>query len=289
MRRLKIMHETRYDFAAEVQLAPHQVMIRPREGHDIRSESSELDITPAHQRRWHRDIYDNSVLTIDFDAPASSLSIVSTVVIQHYNEQPLDFVVDDDVVDYPVHYAVSALPVLVPYLDACETNEAAVRDWLAHFWQPGDSIQTYALLESICKGIKEQMKYQVREEPGVQAPSQTLALGSGSCRDFAWLFIAATRMLGLAARFVSGYLYVPSADGQDLSTHAWAEVYLPGAGWKGFDPTIGALAGPDHIAVASARRPESVPPVAGSFIGPADTKPAMTVKVQVSLLEPANN
>lgn len=285
MRRLKITHETRYDFAAEVTLGPHQLLIRPREGHDIRIESSTLDITPVHQRRWHRDIYDNSVLTVDFDAPTQSLGIVSTVVIQHYNEQPLDFVVDEDVVDYPLHYAVSALPVLVPYLDACETNEAAVRDWLVQFWQPGDSIQTFALLESICRGIKEKMQYQVREEPGVQAPSQTLSLGSGSCRDFAWLFIAATRMLGLAARFVSGYLYVPAADGQDLSTHAWAEVYLPGAGWKGFDPTIGALAGPDHIAVASARRPESVPPVAGSFVGPADSKAAMTVRVQVSLLD----
>jgi len=286
MRRLKIRHETQYDFDTEVTLGPHQLLIRPREGHDIRLESSELEITPVHQRRWHRDIYDNSVLTVDFEAPTKSLSIVSSVVIQHFNAQPLDFVVDDDVVDYPVHYSVTALPVLVPYLAACETNEAPVREWLAQFWKVGDEIQTFALLESISTHIKEKMKYQVREEPGVQAPSETLALGSGSCRDFAWLFIAATRILGLAARFVSGYLYVPSADGQDLSTHAWAEVYLPGAGWKGFDPTIGALAGLDHIAIASSRRPESVPPVAGSFVGPADTKSTMKVAVQVSLLEP---
>jgi transglutaminase-like putative cysteine protease len=262
MRRLKIWHETQYDFNTEVKLGPHQLLIRPREGHDIRIESSELEITPIQQRRWHRDIYDNSVLTVDFDTPTNSLGIISSVVIQQYNQQPLDFVVDSDVVDYPVHYAVSALLVLVPYLDACETNEVAVSDWLAQFWQRGTAIQTYTLLESICIGIKEQMKYQVREEPGVQAPSQTLA-----------------------ARFVSGYLYVPAADGEDLSTHAWAEVYLPGAGWKGFDPTIGALAGPDHIAIASARRPESVPPVAGSFVGPADTTSAMKVRVQVSLLE----
>jgi len=285
MRRLKIWHETKYDFSTEIKLGPHQLLIRPREGHDIRIETSELEITPAHQRRWHRDIYDNSVLTVEFDAPTKSLSIISSVVIQHYNEQPLDFVVDSDVVEYPVHYPVSALPVLVPYLDACETNEAVVRDWWSQFWKPGDAIQTYALLESICVGIKEQMKYLVREEPGVQSPSQTLALGSGSCRDFAWLFIATARMLGLAARFVSGYLYVPTADGKDLSTHAWAEVYLPGAGWKGFDPTNGSLAGPDHIVVASARRPESVPPVAGSFVGPVDTTTAMKVRVQVSLLE----
>jgi transglutaminase-like putative cysteine protease len=285
MRRLKIWHETRYDFAAVVTLGPHQLLIRPREGPDIRIESSELDITPAHQRRWHRDIYDNSVATVEFTEPTQTLSIVSSVVIQHFNEQPLDFVLDNDVVDYPLRYAVLSLPVLVPYLDACETNELPVRNWLARFWQRGQEIQTYALLESICLSIKNQMKYKVREEPGVQAPSQTLSLGSGSCRDFAWLFIAATRQLGLAARFVSGYLYVPAADGQDLSTHAWAEVYLPGAGWKGFDPTNGSLAGPDHIAVASARRPESIPPVAGSFVGPADLKPAvMTVRVAVSLL-----
>lgn len=290
MRRLKIWHETRYDFEQVVTLEPHQLLLRPREGHDIRIESSKLDIKPAHKRRWHRDIYDNSVVTVDFSEPAQTLNIVSDVVIQHFNETPLDFLVADYAVDFPFRYSPSTLPVLVPFLDACEPNDTLLRQWLAPQWQPGTPVQTYVLLEALCVHINRSLRYQMREEPGVQAPSQTLALGSGSCRDFAWLFVAAARSLGLAARFVSGYLYDPSTNGQYApdqvwgSTHAWAEVYLPGAGWKGFDPTVGKLTDADHIAVAVARRPDSVPPVAGSFIGPADMKATLTVRVSVQLL-----
>lgn len=120
----------------------------------------------------------------------------------------------------------------------------------------------------------------MREEPGVQSARQTLSKGSGSCRDFALLFMEAVRCLGLASRFVSGYLYAPLMADEIGSTHAWAEVYLPGAGWKGFDPTIGKIAGSDHIAVAVARLPESVPPIAGSFIGTAVS--SLTVGVWVS-------
>ena len=124
----------------------------------------------------------------------------------------------------------------------------------------------------------------VREEPGVQNPAQTLFLGQGSCRDFAALFIEGCRSLGLASRFVSGYL-VSSAAVEDLATtHAWAEVYLPGTGWRGFDSTGGQLVGGDHIAVAVHRHPEAIPPVSGSFIGPTELKPIMEVQVQVQRL-----
>jgi transglutaminase-like putative cysteine protease len=124
------------------------------------------------------------------------------------------------------------------------------------------------------------MTYQVREEPGVQTPDETLARGTGSCRDFANLFMQAARVLGLAARFVSGYLNSPFADGRGGATHAWAEVYLPGAGWKGFDPTSGEIAGSRHIAVAVARLPEVVSPVSGAFVGPVGSD--LTVGVWVS-------
>jgi transglutaminase-like putative cysteine protease len=112
------------------------------------------------------------------------------------------------------------------------------------------------------------MSYQVREEPGVQSPTKTLSRGCGSCRDFACLFMEASRRLGLASRFVSGYLHAQPSTVDFGATHAWAEVFLPGAGWKGFDPTIGEIVGTNHIAVAVAMLPESVPPVAGSFVGP---------------------
>jgi transglutaminase-like putative cysteine protease len=151
---------------------------------------------------------------------------------------------------------------------AGQAADANLESWVGNVWNRGTAIQTYTLLQDLTRYINQTFSYQVREEPGVQSPAQTLASGTGSCRDFAMLFMAAARSLGLAARFVSGYLHDPLSNGPG-STHAWAEVYLPGAGWKGFDPTGGIMVGSDHIPVAVARLPESVPPVAGSFRGAA--------------------
>jgi transglutaminase-like putative cysteine protease len=141
--------------------------------------------------------------------------------------------------------------------------------WLAKIWRLDDQVQTYALLTRISAQIRNGLSYRLREEPGVQTAAETLSCGTGSCRDFANLFVEAARRLGLAARFVSGYHHAPPSAVDFGATHAWAEVYLPGAGWKGFDPTLNEIAGTNHIAVAVARLPESVPPIAGSFFGPA--------------------
>jgi transglutaminase-like putative cysteine protease len=124
----------------------------------------------------------------------------------------------------------------------------------------------------------------MREEAGVQSPAQTLSKRSGSCRDYATLLIEACRCLGLASRFVSGYLHAPATEAGNATTHAWVEVYLPGTGWKGFDPTAGEVTGNRHIAVAVARDPGAVPPVSGSFFGSGLATPAMLVNVQVNLL-----
>ncbi len=138
-------------------------------------------------------------------------------------------------------------------------------------WKSTEQIQTYTLLQRLAAYINKTLVYKVREEQGVQSVQQTLSLGSGSCRDFALLFMESVKCLGLASRFVSGYLYAPLMSDQIGSTHAWAEVYLPGGGWKGFDPTIGDIVGTDHIPVAVSRLAESVPPIAGSFSGTADS------------------
>jgi transglutaminase-like putative cysteine protease len=145
-------------------------------------------------------------------------------------------------------------------------------------------METFVLLDQMNRRIAGQFFYQMREEPGVQAPACTLARNSGSCRDFAAFFMEACRFLGLASRFVSGYLFTSDFDTNNGSTHAWAEVYLPGAGWKGFDPTSGEVVGNRHIATAVARHPEAVPPVAGSFIGPGGFNPMPNVAVRVSTL-----
>jgi len=269
LRRLRILHRTYYNFSGLVRLEPHRLLLRPREGPGLRIESATLEITPAAQLRWLRDAYDNPVAIASFAELAAQLAIVSECVVQQFDETPLDFLVADEAVEYPFAYDAEASAVLRPYLDLLEPGARATLDaWVQRYWRPGEAVQTYVLLARLCAGIHDSFSYQVREEAGVQSASATLARGMGSCRDFATLFMEAARHLGLAARFVSGYLLAPSPDGRSGSTHAWAEVYLPGAGWKGFDPTSGELAGSGHIAVAVARSPEVVSPVTGAFVGP---------------------
>jgi transglutaminase-like putative cysteine protease len=270
MQRLQIHHVTEYQFTAPVTLQPHRLLLRPREGHDIRIESSMLEISPAHAINWHRDVFDNSVAVVSFLEPAQQLTVASDVIIQHYEQAPLDFVVEDYAVNYPSVYSA---------------DQQALQNWLGTFGLAGGSVETYSLLDRINRNIAKEFTYKVREEQGVQPPAQTLTSRSGSCRDYATLFMEACRHLGLASRFVSGYVHGPSTEAGNASTHAWAEVYLPGPGWKGFDPTSGQLAGNEHIPVAVARHPESVPPVAGSFTGPAGPAPTLVVDVRVSTLQ----
>ena len=270
MQRYKILHRTCYNFSAAVRLDPHTLLIRPREGHELRIESSILKITPPATLRWHRDVEDNSVAIATFDSLTSQLLIESEVIIQQYNRAPLDFLVADYAMNYPFSYTPEDRVVLAPYMNLAMRNAGDTLDqWLANSWRLDDQVQTYALLQRISTQICNGLSYLRREEPGVQTATETLSYGTGSCRDFANLFVEAARRLGLAARFVSGYHHAPPSTVDFGATHAWAEVYLPGAGWKGFDPTLHEVAGTNHIAVAVAKLPESVPPIAGSFFGAA--------------------
>jgi len=281
MQRYKIIHRTYYNYSNEVTLGPHQLLLRPREDHELRIESLALKITPTATLLWHRDVEGNSVAIAKFDSPTNQLAIESEVIIQQFNEAPLNFMVADYAIEYPFAYPSDDQILLAPYMALPEQETRnEVHQWIANFWQPGEPIQTYTLLQRLATHIYQTLSYRVREAPGVQTARQTLSGRTGSCRDFASLFMDAARCLGLASRFVSGYLHAPLLSDQIGATHAWAEVYLPGAGWKGFDPTIGKIAGTDHIAVAVARLPESVPPIAGSFVGAPDS--SMDVGVWVS-------
>ena len=269
MQRYKIIHRTYYNFSATVWFEPHTLRLRPREGHELRIESLTLETTPPATLRWHRDVEDNSMAIATFASPANQLLINSEVVIQQYNQAPLDFLVADYAIDYPFAYTPNDSVLLLPYMDfGASPDQDALAEWMAPLWQSTDRIQTYALLQRLSGHIHQTLSYQLREEPGVQTAVETLSRGTGSCRDFAFLFMEVARRWGLAARFVSGYLHTPPSTVNLGATHAWAEVYLPGAGWKGFDPTLGETVGTHHIAVAVARLPESAPPIAGSFIGP---------------------
>lgn len=284
MQRLRVSHLTEYTFSDFVTLEPHKLLLRPREGHDIRIVSSRLNISPACKIRWHRDVYDNSVATVEFLEAANRLSIYSEITLEHYEEAPLDFLVEEYAVNFPFRYLEHEEIDLAPYQRPnYPADQAYLQNWLTQTGFGQGSLQTYVLLDQLNKWIPQHLNYLMREEPGVQTPAETLDSGSGSCRDYAALFMEICRQLGLASRFVSGYLHAPSTEAGNGSTHAWSEVYLPGPGWKGFDSTTGELVSRQHIPVAVARYPERVPPVAGSFIGSAQV-PALTVNVQVNAL-----
>jgi len=269
MQRYQILHRTYYNFSGVVTLEPHTLMLRPREDHELRIESLSLTITPSATLLWRRDVEGNSVALATFDTPTDQLLIESKAIVQQYNEDPLEFLVEDYAIHFPFSYSPDDRILLSPYLtlpdDRCRRQ---LDGWTEHFWKPGEAIQTYTILHRMAAYIFNTLSYRIREAPGLQTPAETLSFGSGSCRDFAALFMQSARCLGLASRFVSGYLYALPSTTDLGATHAWAEVYLPGAGWKGFDPTSGKIVGAEHIAVAVARLPEAVPPVAGSFVGP---------------------
>jgi len=280
--KLRIQHRTTYRYSEKVQFGPHRIMVRPREGHDIQIERSSLEVSPAHRIQWSQDVYGNNIALIQFTEPASELMIYSDLVLQHLETNPFDFFLEPEAVQYPFSYDPETTLELAGLLHLVYPDDAAaVREWLHQFWYPGQTIDTLALLQKINGSIQYVFAYQVREEAGVQSPAETLKKKSGSCRDFATLFLEACRCLGLASRFVSGYM-LSGALGADASTHAWAEVYLPGGGWKGFDPTLGLLPTSQHVPVAVSRHPENAMPVIGSYFGSAQ---ALGIEVDVRVEE----
>ena len=283
MKRYKIIHRTYYNYSASVTLGEHRLLLRPREDHELRIESFILKSAPEAKTLWHRDVEGNSVAIASFTQQTRQLLIESEVIIQQYNESPLDFIVADYAITFPFEYKSEDKFLLSPYmqLPSQETREL-LNSMIYKVYKTSEQIQTYTLLQRLSSHIYQTFSYTVREAPGVQSVEQTLRLGSGSCRDFALLFMETVKCLGLASRFVSGYLYAPLMSAQIGSTHAWAEVYLPGGGWKGFDPTIGDIAGADHIPVAVSRLADAVAPISGSYAGVADS--TLDVGVWVTLL-----
>ena len=281
MQQYKIIHRTYYNYPCAVTLGEQVLLLRPREDHSLRIKTFELNIEPKATLRWHKDVQNNSVCIATFKTPTTQLMIESESVVEQYNQSPLNFLVADYALSYPFTYTPTDYFMLSPYLTLPSMDVIKVlNSWISQFWQVGQSIQTYELLQKMAEYIFNNMRYNIREEPGVQSAIYTIEKNSGSCRDFAYLFMSSARCLGFAARFVSGYLYAPLMSDEVGSTHAWSEVYVPGAGWIGFDPTIGKIVGSDHIAVAVADLPESIPPVGGSFSGAKES--TMSVGVWVS-------
>jgi transglutaminase-like putative cysteine protease len=229
-----------------------------------------------------RDVNGNSIAKVDFTRKASQLTFYSEVILQQYDVNPLDFILEESAVTYPFVYDSDSLPELTAFMALLYPRDtAALREWLGLFLKPGNKIETIALLQNVNTHINKTFQYQRRDDPGVQTPAETLKKNSGSCRDFATLMLEACRCWGLAARFVSGYMQCEATEAGGASTHAWMEVYLPGAGWKGFDPTSGIMTGAQHVTVAVSRNPENAAPVAGAFEGPANAFQGIQVDVTV--------
>jgi transglutaminase-like putative cysteine protease len=282
---LTVRHITTYRYSRPVALGEHRMMFRPRESHDLRLIATRLDIVPRPtQLRWVHDVFDNSVAVATFSGRTTRLRFDSTVTLEHIEYDLPDYALEPAAATYPFAYARDELPNLASALHR-PSPAADVDRWAASFVPPSGSIGTIALLRQITVGIREQLSYTRRTERGVQTPSETLRRGSGACRDFALLMIEGVRSLGFAARFVSGYIVVPEAEPSGIlgggATHAWLQVYLPGAGWVDFDPTNRIIGNRSLIRVAVAWDPAEALPLWGSFTGYASSFLGMEVAVSV--------
>lgn len=264
MSRLRIIHDTTYRYDAPVTFGTHRLVLRPREGHDVRLESMVLTISPAHEVRWSRDVFNNSIATVNFREPASELHIQSDVVVERTIYAAVDLTTLP-LVNYPPSYDPLEQAVVDVYRAFSFVDDVyAVKDWLEDKQVPdhGDAIRVLSLLNEL---IYKEFEYRRREEKGVQSPRETLRLKGGSCRDKATLFMEAARTLGISARFASGYLDGAASQAGRAATHAWAEVYLPHSGWIGFDPTIGETTSSKHTVVGVSHHPRGVMPVSGRY------------------------
>lgn len=291
---LAVRHVTTYDYRRPVAFGEHRMMFRPRDSYDQKLLSARLDISPEPARiRWIHDVFGNCVTIAEFDrdCKAEHLSFESNIRLEHTPANTPDFQIEDSARTYPFAYGADEMPDLKPFIARGYPDpDRAIYRWVRRFLRKGAPTDTGHLLMTLTYAIKEALVYERREEQGTWNPALTLKIGRGSCRDLALLMIEGLRSLGLAARFVSGYLYVPGADASSYrgggATHAWCQVYLPGAGWVEFDPTNAIVGNRDLVRVAVARDPSQAVPLYGSFIGsPADSR-GMSVAVRVSESKP---
>lgn len=284
---LTVHHTTTYRYSEPVALGEHRMMFRPRESYDLRLIRTNLLITPrpAHLR-WLHDTFDNSVAVATFEGFTSELRFESTLTLEHFETSMPEYPLEEYARKYPFRYSDEDFPNLSRGLVRSSASNN-VATWALRFLDPSDSTDTMKILRAMTEGIREEFIYTRRTEKGVQTPEETLQTRKGSCRDFAVLMIEATRSLGVAARFVSGYIYVPNSGGiaGGGATHAWVQAYLPGAGWIDFDPTNSIVGNRNLIRVAVAWTPEQVLPLWGTYTGSAGAFRGMDVSVRVTEVE----
>lgn len=281
---LTVHHSTVYHYREPVGLGEHRMMFRPRASHDLRLIRTNLLITPQPvQLRWLHDPFDNSVAVATFEGSTSELRFESTVTLEHFENSMPEYPLEEYARTYPFRYSDEDFPSLSNALAKRYAAESVVT-WALQFLDPADTSNTMKILRAMTSGIRRDFTYSRRVEKGVQPPEETLRTRTGSCRDFAVLMMEAARSLGLAARFVSGYIFAPnsSATTGGGATHAWMQAYLPGAGWIDFDPTNRIVGNRNLIRVAVAWAPEQVLPLWGTYAGSAGAFLGMDVTVNVT-------
>lgn len=287
-----ITHTTTYSYAKPVTFGEHRVMFRPRDSHDLRVLATDLVVSPESQVRLIQDPYSNSVALVQPQGEATELKIVCSFTIEHAHSNNLELPLSPSAEFFPFAYSVEERFDLEHYLRPhYDDPEGKLTAWARQFIRTDGPTGTRDLLVQMNQHIRDTFTYAARDEEGTQSPLATLEQNAGSCRDFALLMMEAARRLGVATRFVSGYLYDPSLDEDNPdrdpnlvgagSTHAWLQAYLPGAGWVPFDPTNNLLGGYHLVRVGVVRDPRQAAPVAGSWFGEPAAYLGMSVDVRV--------
>jgi transglutaminase-like putative cysteine protease len=284
-------HTTIYRYQNPVRFGEHQAIFLPSTGYGGRILDYSLETNIPSNIRWMMDTLSNNVAVIEFSEPAKELVVTCRMRGEHFGIQTIaEFPLDPRAIEVPVQYTPDEWTDLAVFLRPhADDSDGQVAAWAKRFVK-GDQDNTLDVLERMMDVIGKTFTYQSREAEGTQSPGETLRLQSGTCRDYAWLMIEALRRLGFACRFVSGYLYDAALDGGDVgmvgsgATHAWLQVYLPGAGWRTYDPTNRITAGFDLIRVAIARHPQQIIPLSGSWFGNAEDYLGMEVSVKIQKL-----
>jgi transglutaminase-like putative cysteine protease len=289
MARIRIVHATRYEYRNPVGLMRHRLMVRPDDSHDLRLHHAGLDVYPPPSAvHWSHDPFNNSICLLEWPETLRTrhLEIISNLDLTHHPEGPPlpNYSLDAAATTFPFAYDAEDLPDLAASTQpAAGDAEGRVAAWAQRFVVEGEG-RTLGMLEAMTHAIRAEFRYGARHEMGTQSAAETLALGSGTCRDFAVLMMEALRSFGLAARFVTGYLY-DDLSGETRgggSTHAWCSVYLPGAGWVEYDPTNGLVAGSNLVRVGVTRLASQASPISGAYVGGDGDFAGLSVDVQVT-------
>lgn len=291
--RYDILHTTTYRYHEPVRFGLHRVMFRPRDSHDLRVLATDLQVSPLSEIRLIQDPHSNSMALVQPLEEASELTIVCAFTIEHVPSPTDELQLDPSAEFLPFAYSVQDRLDLEHYLRPhYDDPDGLLIRWAHQFLHSDAPNSTRETLMRMNAHINQNFIYQSRDEEGTQTPLETLARGGGSCRDYALLMMEAARRLGIATRFVSGYLYDAALDAEAQEpgdsivgagfTHAWLHAYLPGAGWVAFDPTNNLMGGGHLIRVGVARDAALASPVSGSWYGQPDAYDGMEVSVKVT-------